>query len=507
LNPFPNGLSVLEAIAVISTFGLFVVWFCYWHFGYGRFQETDMKHDCWPSEAKGVSDDSVLTTKAQVTCDKIPGSVSTGNGELHVLARVFGHMSSLAFALTMLPAAKASVLMRGVGMTYEAVIHWHRGLGAVAYIMVTIHMLLWWLKFILDGTFVRNLLSIDTDKWLWITPTWNHYENWSVIMAQVSWFLFTFSIVIAFRLRRKMYRLFYISHHLAVFFFFIGVMHAWSFWYFAIPGLGLWWIDRMVRLVSASEYAEITSFRPIRGTDVTEVEVRAPGLASRWMPAQFALLNVADVSKNEWHPFTVNVTADKVLFLCKTEANWTKKLNSTAREMSSSSSASASVPSALVVGPYGGIHPSQYSKPPVFLAAGGIGITPVIAVFQEALRRQVKGVTLLWSIRSVEYLEIPFIRSVLERAGHPNHISDSVKVIVHVTQASGELPASPSSNISYNKGRPNIEEIMRQAASLPIGKLEDGFAFACGPTVLQETVLKTARELGFGQSHIEVFAF
>ena len=62
--------------------------------------------------------------------------------------------------------------------------HWHRGLGAVAYCMVTLHMLLWWLKWILDGTFKQNLLAVDTQAWMWITPSWSHYENWSVMMVQ-----------------------------------------------------------------------------------------------------------------------------------------------------------------------------------------------------------------------------------------------------------------------------------------------------------------------------------
>lgn len=503
----PDGLSVLEALAAGSTVALFIAWFCYWEWGYSRFHELDATHDCWTSEARNVSDKigikgepgvAVTLDGSQLRCDEIPGSVLSGHGQLHIFCRVTGHMSSIAFALTMLPVSKRSVLMDAIGLSYERVMHWHRRLGAASYVFVTLHMLCWWLKWILDGTFVKNLLAIDTQKWLWVTPSWNHYENFSVLMAQVAWVFFTLVIVIAVTCRRTRYRLFYVAHQLTLLFLFIGVAHAWSFWFFALPGLALWWLDRLSRLVVASYPTYVKRFSAISGTDVTHIELWAPVVACKFTAGQFCLINVPSVCKNSWHPFTVNVNGDGVTFLCKADGPWTQKLRSEA----SSHSEDAVPPVALCIGPYGSLNPSDYSEGPIFLAAGGIGITPVIAVFKEALNRRVPGVTLLWSIRSPDYLHLPFVRDVLDAAKN----DENVNVIIHATQAKSEELPDSAGNVSYRPGRPNIRECMETAALSGKGP-PSGFAFACGPGPLQDEVVRISRELGFGKTHVETFIF
>lgn len=524
MNAFPNGISLLELIALCSFGFMFFVWLWYWMdwfgLGYGRFEELDAAHDCWDNSSKLTGSGAVLFNRSQAHCDHIQHYsdslwVNKQNntavpiawsyhGFLHIICRVSGHMTSFSFALTMLPTSKASMLLRGIGMTYEGVMHWHRGLGALAYVMCTVHMLLWWLKFALDGTFWANFISIDTQNWLWVTPSWNHYENYAVLMVQYAWFFFTVAMVIAMNFRRTQYRLFYISHHLAILFLFFGIMHAWSLWYFIMPGMGLWWCDRMARLVMASEPAKVTTFRALPGTDVTQVEVLKPAFAARFTPGQFALINMPEVSKNDWHPFTVNVSDGKVIFLIKEEKGWTKNLRNLALAVGQDSGSGAEFPEALVIGPYGGIHPNEYSQAPVFLAAGGIGVTPVLSVFQECMRRHVPGVTFLWSVRSVSYLEIPFVQQVLEEAAHPS-CANNVTVVIHVTQHKGALPKPRSANVAFNTGRPNIQAIMEKAVEGHDPSV--GFSFGCGPAVLTDQVTKLSKSLGFGKAHVEVFMF
>jgi len=251
----------------------------------------------------------------------------------------------------------------------------------------------------------------------------------------------------------------------------------------------------MYRLVAASSLARVTSFTAVPGTDVTHVELWAPRVASKFTAGQFALINISNVSRNAWHPFTINVSGDVVTLLCKSEKGWTNQLRTLA------ALENHSAPTAQIVGPYGGIDPRDYTQGgPVFLAAGGIGITPVISVFSDALRRAVPNVTLLWCIRSSGYLELPFVKGALAAAaGH----SRDVTVIVQFTQAKQtELPVSPAANISYKAGRPDIEALIREAAN---DAVEHGFAFACGPVPMQDEVLRVSKQLGFGKSHIETF--
>lgn len=134
-------------------------------------------------------------------------------------------------------------------------------------------MLLWWIKWAVEGSFTANLLFIDTNKWLWVTPVWQHYENWSVLMAQISWFFFAAMIVIAWRCRRKMYRLFYVTHHVGIVFLLFGLVHAWSFWYFVAPGLCLWWVDRMNRLVGSARALQVLRSKAQSHSDGSQVTV------------------------------------------------------------------------------------------------------------------------------------------------------------------------------------------------------------------------------------------
>jgi len=503
LNPFPDGLSMLEALLVAAVAVFFAGWFAYWYWGYDRFHKIDAAHECWTSSAQEVSDKigmlgepgvAVTTGGSQLKCDKIAGSVPTHRGELHVLCRVSGHMASLAFALTMLPVAKDSILLRVMGLSFERVLHWHRGLGGVSYIAVTLHMLLWWAKWMLDGTFVKNLILIDTQKWLWVTPSWNHYENFSVLMAQVSWVLFTVAIAIAWTCRRRMYRLFYVSHHLAILFVFMGMVHAWSFWFFVLPGLALWWFDRLHRLVDGSQPTRVVTLMAIPGTDVTHLELQMPQLAARFRPGQFVLVHVPAVCTQSWHPFTANVRGDRVSVLCKASGKWTQAL----RKLAEGQEQAMPLPSALCTGPYGSLDPSSYSCGPIFLAAGGIGITPVISVFQDCLDRQIPDVTLLWSIRSLEYLKLPVVEDVLRSAA-----GSTASVVIYVTKSNEELPGA-TSNLEFRAGRPHVPDVMKGVAAKGAS---GGFAFACGPEVFQDEVKAVARQYGFEKIHVETFLF
>ena len=135
LQCYKQGCSVLEGLLLVASFLFFVFWFCYWYAIYGiyRFEQQDAAHDCWPNENRTLEDNLQGTT-----CDNIPGSIMTNMSQVHVIARTMGHMSSLSFAMTALPVAKGSILLSAAGVSWEAALHWHRGLGAVAFISVTV---------------------------------------------------------------------------------------------------------------------------------------------------------------------------------------------------------------------------------------------------------------------------------------------------------------------------------------------------------------------------------
>ena len=78
--------------------------------------QDDTAHDCFPG---GNFSHSAKDDLNGLKCDKIPGSIPTGTGALHVLARTLGHMSSLAMSLCILPVSRTSVLLKSIGVSWE----------------------------------------------------------------------------------------------------------------------------------------------------------------------------------------------------------------------------------------------------------------------------------------------------------------------------------------------------------------------------------------------------
>ena len=67
---------------------------------------------------------------------------------------------------------------------------------------------------------------------------------------------------------------------------------------------------------------------------------------------------------------------------------------------------------------------------------------------------------------------------MIYEASHPS-VVENVSIVVHVTQGKESLPVPPSANVVFNRGRPNIQELMQKATE-PYNAA-NGFAFGCGP--------------------------
>lgn len=291
------------------------------------------------------------------------------------------------------------------------------------------------------------------------------------------------------------------------------------------------------------------------------LEIYAPHIAQNFVPGQYALLNLSSVATHEWHPFTINVSAaapeHNIVVCIKAHGRWTKTLHNNVKEAQSARRASRTssvVGSVLVGGIYGGVSPHRFTNPEedVVLVAGGIGVTPVISVFCAALaaqeteedvpspRSRSRGrqeqarrgsLIFVWTLRSLDLLDLPVVSDAL-RAAKQLSPDSGVSVHIHLTGAAGRAAeaaavhgtheddafqdeesaqTSPSKTVRlppdegvvrYHTCRPNFEELF---SSMP--EAEGGFAFACGPTALQEAVTEQASRFGFQDVHTETFEF
>ena len=182
-HPFPEGATVGECIVVGGVVGLYGWWLWYWRWGYDRIaEEGDEAHSLDNHWNHSTNSGGKCCVEYGIPPPANGSSWAAGNAGacvsradsgarawLHVWARVLGHLTSLSCALLLLPATKNSAWFQLLGIPFERALKYHRGLGLVTYLLVTVHMLLWWLKWLLEGTLWHNLTRPDDLK---ISPDW-----------------------------------------------------------------------------------------------------------------------------------------------------------------------------------------------------------------------------------------------------------------------------------------------------------------------------------------------
>lgn len=440
IHPYPEGATVGELLVVLGVAVLYVWWLWYWRWGYDRIEieseEPKSLDNKWTNATNEGGKCCIefeiplppnCTSGHHANCSWQQGNAGTcqtrpdtlkGTASLHVWARVLGHMTSLSCSLLLLPATKNSAWFAVLGIPFERALKYHRGLGLLAYLFVTAHMLLWWIKWVIEGTWWHNLTRPDDLK---ISPDLHHSDNFTIVISEMAWLALTLMIGLAVFARRKSYELFYYVHvPVGISFLAAALMHAWSFWYYSVGGLFLWIVDaslRTIRLARAGRgIPSDASFDPHTGVTTLTFE---PAAFEHLAPAQYVFLCVPSLGLAERHPFTISSApsaSKRTLHI--------KALNGGAEHASTFTDKLARLVLAggaeqlgdvRVDGPYGSAG-DMTATTELVLVAGGIGITPIISVFTELLTlarepgsgglldTPLRRVRLIWASRSLREL-------------------------------------------------------------------------------------------------------
>jgi predicted ferric reductase len=360
-HPYPHGITCGEFVCIAAVVFLYVFWFWYFRWGYDRI-------------VKGSAGDPHLSAQ--------------------VWARVFGNISSLSFALVLFPAARNSMWVSCFGVPFERAIKHHRALGVVAYLSVTVHMCIWLGKWGVEGTLGNNLTNahglqvapthfIDAAKCEGMHP---HYDNFTIIPSWVGWVLLTGMVAIAGLLRRKNYELFYYTHHFAWVYYIIALLHAWGMWMYVVGSVALYALDRWIRLTRGCVYGGAVKLSHRDGVTL----IRFAHSPFGYLAGQYVFVNVPAISLTQWHPFTISSppTQPGVEFELTVHAKdmgkgtWTHSLAELAK--------TSTTVEVKLDGPYG--KPAPFTDRSVLiLVAGGIGVTPMHALFADIYNRAVLG--------------------------------------------------------------------------------------------------------------------
>lgn len=520
LHPFPWGTTVGEVLVVSLLVMLYVAWFLYWSVFFTHIEE----------EAKS-------------------------NGQMHPQfqrwARVFGHMTTLSFALLMLPVARDSVWTCVFGVSFERAVKLHRWLGAAAYAWLTMHMLTWWIMWGMDGVLGNNIVTTHN---LVITNRegggqWKHFDNFTMPFVHTAWLLLTLSIAVTIMARRVLFDYFYSFHaYVGVVVLVTGMMHAWSNWYFTAFGLTLYYFDRTWRFLRRT-HAATASAEAIPGSRITRLTLPAQALRTSLLASgghtagQYAWLHIPAVSQTAWHPFTISSApcASQQAFTFHIKAmgdkTWTDDLfavvsgegGAAPGSLNQRSGASAAllgeegVPLQVAVdGPYG--RPANFMAfPHLVLVAGGIGITPMLAILSEIVHRRRMGetggpvrVAFVWSVREPGLLrEFGLALFELLSQGAPADLHVSVQLYCKALHQDGasalpasllDLPAGAGAWIQERTTtqRPQVRGVVQKHHSGAAGA--PGLVMACGPKGLVDDASVATTAVGW-EFHFEEFSW
>ncbi|KAL3702126.1 hypothetical protein R1sor_020148 [Riccia sorocarpa] len=241
--------------------------------------------------------------------------------------------------------------------------------------------------------------------------------------------------------RVRAFELFYYTHHLYIVFIVFLALHGGDFIFgISFGGVFLFVFDRFLRFCQSRKEVGVLSATRLPCGSFELVLPKPSGLA--YNELSFVFLNIPSVDRLQWHPFSVSSSPGdgphSMKFLVKPLGTWTSTLGNAVEKATASKCPLALT--ARVEGPYG--HESSYflDYEALLLVAGGIGVSPFVAIIRDLLHRYKKNepglphdVTLVWAVKS--HKELRILDSLHPNSIYPDYAGQlTLNVKAYVTQ-------------------------------------------------------------------------
>ena len=499
-----------EALVCCVVFWLFAFWIWYWP----PFLQ-------WRASSDGQDDEQYFT--------------------ITIAARTLGHSAVLSMSLMMFPVTRNSMWEAVFGSTFEQTLKFHRILGTLSYLLSTLHMLFWLCKWAREDIFWQNFFAITDIVIANVLNSDNrfnyyHYDNFTIAASEISWIFMTIMVILALTMRRNSYELFYYTHQLAIGVFVTVLVHAWSSWFFLMPPLVFWVLDKAFRMFRTRSTVVSLDFGCGGITRVV-----APTVFDSYRAGQYVWLNVPSLSHTEWHPFTISSAPGSANMTFHIKNMGMDKF--TGAESFTAGLARIAVQNesleVLIDGPYGRQPYFAEDYEALVFVAGGIGVTPAVSIFLDFYNRarahlggkvdlrsshencnllsfplsKLKRIVLLWVVKDEAQLA-PFAEQLW--TVRQNNVLDAFDIFIHVTSSGGTVNANAASFypdlkpaiVNYvastaHQGRPDLNVFFNH---LNVPASISTLVFACGPEELVNDANNQAYKNGYS-FHSEVFHF
>ncbi|KAL3499920.1 hypothetical protein ACH5RR_039013 [Cinchona calisaya] len=323
----------------------------------------------------------------------------------------FGAIGIMCLAVLFFPVARGSVLLQYIDIPFEHAIRYHTWLGHVTMSMFTLHGLFYVVAWSLQGRLLDQITG-------WKSRDFAVVPGVCCLLTGLTMWLTSISAV-----RRKCFELFYYTHQLYVVFVIFLVLHVGDFIFtIAAAGIFIFMLDRFLRFCQSRKKVDILSAKCFPCGTVELVLSKPANL--QYNALGWVFVQIRDISLLQWHPFSVSSSPfdgkNHLAILIKVVGEWTGKLKdhilSTSEEepeLKQQLLHPQPKISVFVEGPYGHISSYHRMYENLILVAGGIGISPFLAILSDVLNHVKdrkpclpKNILMVWAVKKSDELSL-----------------------------------------------------------------------------------------------------
>ncbi|KAF8714841.1 hypothetical protein HU200_027375 [Digitaria exilis] len=327
---------------------------------------------------------------------------------LHIIGLRLGSVGLFCMLFLFLPVARGSVLLRLIDIPFEHATRYHVWLGHLTMALFTLHGLCYVIEWSMEGRLIKTMLH-----WKEIGVA-NLPGVISLAAGLLMW------VTSLHPVRKRFFELFFYTHQLYVVFIVFLAFHVGDFIFsFSAGAVFLFMLDRFLRFWQSRAKVDIIS-AACRPCGTVELVFSKPA-SLRYNALSFIFIQVRELSFLQWHPFSVSSSPMDgryhMTVLIKVLGTWTEKLRSIITDVQEQNRGDSELQcgriTACVEGPYGHESPYHLMYENLILVAGGIGISPFLAILSDIIHRieegnqcMPKNVLVLWSVKKSTELSL-----------------------------------------------------------------------------------------------------
>ncbi|GJN02819.1 hypothetical protein PR202_ga20205 [Eleusine coracana subsp. coracana] len=358
---------------------------------------------------------------------------------LEVIGLRLGSVGLFCMLFLFLPVARGSVLLRLIDIPFEHATRYHVWLGHLTMALFTLHGLFYVIAWSMEGCLIEKMV-----EWKKIGVA-NLPGVISLVAGLLMW------VTSLHPVRKRFFELFFYTHQLYVVFVVFLALHVGDFVFSISAGaVFLFMLDRFLRFWQSRAKVDIIA-AACRPCGTVELVFSKPA-SLRYNALSFIFIQVRELSFLQWHPFSVSSSPMDGRYhmsvLIKVLGTWTEKLRSIITDVQEQNRGDSESQSgritACVEGPYGHESPYHLMYENLILVAGGIGISPFLAILSDIIHRidegkpcMPKNVLVLWSVKQSKELSL---LSAVDAQTISSSVSDKLRLDIQAFVTRESVP-------------------------------------------------------------------